>query len=189
MAPRVKIGAMIIRGAAKESAETMRVLVENEGRVAEIVAEIDARSDVFREMQRAAQVASDALDAERIKLAEREVPLVEGLAKLATDITAADEKHASDMAALGRRTKEVTEREQRADDRDTAQDARSTEIERTALNRENELREREETVEARETTADARDEKQQSQASDLDTRTKRIMTAASQVKQAVANVH
>ena len=62
MAPRNRIGAIIRRGAATIDPATMRVLVENEDRVQEIINEIDTRAASFRELEASTNAGSVALE-------------------------------------------------------------------------------------------------------------------------------
>ncbi len=109
MATQVKVGAIIRRGAATISSETMRVLVENESKVEEITAEIDKRAAMFREQEAFAIKKLGDLEKAGADLATREAKLVDDRAALEAERKAAAEVHRSNMEALSRRTKEVAE--------------------------------------------------------------------------------
>ena len=128
MPGQIKVGAMIRRGAAIINAETMRVLVENESKVQEICAEIDARSAVFRSQEQATQAAAVKLETTERDLAVREAKLVDERAALEANATEAANQHRSDMEVLSRRTNEVVEREGKADARDAALNAREASL-------------------------------------------------------------
>ena len=130
MAGQIKVGAIIRRGAATISSETMRVLVENESKVQEICAEIDARSAVFREQAEFAQGKLAALEKASGELAAREAKLVDDMGTLDAQRGAAAKLHASNMEALSRRTREVMEREAAADARDNALNDREASLDR-----------------------------------------------------------
>ncbi len=89
MAPRNRIGAIIRRGAATIDPATMRILVENEDKVQEIINDIDTRAASFRELEASTNAGSVALEKAQGELVERETALAEGLAKLEADRDAA----------------------------------------------------------------------------------------------------
>ena len=143
MAVAVKVGAIIRRGAGMINAETMKLLIQHEGRVQEIVAEIDARTAVFREQAEAASKKLAALEVQEKDVIAREVELTESKARLAAEEQAWEEQHTSDMEALSRRSREIVvkagvadERERLLDDHDKKVADSKAEIERftTRLN-------------------------------------------------------
>ena len=77
MAPRNRIGAIIRRGAATIDPATMRVLVENEDRVQEIINEIDTRAASFRELEASTNAGSVAL--EKAQAADNRTRLLAGV--------------------------------------------------------------------------------------------------------------
>lgn len=111
MATQIRPGAIIRRGAATIAPETMKFLVEHEDEVAKIVADIDARSEVFRELERTTGAASTELATATRDLAERETKLVDDLAAFETERAATAKQHLGDHEALKRRTIEVREAE------------------------------------------------------------------------------
>lgn len=133
MGTAIRIGRIIRGGAATVSSETMRILVENESKVQEICAEIDARCAVIREQEQATQTALTLLETASDELAARESKLVDDMARLDAERESAAELHRSDMAALSRRTVEVAEREAAANERDAGLDDREAALNRAKV--------------------------------------------------------
>ena len=123
-----KVGAIIRRGAGTISSETMRILVENDIKVQQIVGEIDKRADVFRELEKHTRTEFIALENAKAELAEGEAELAGRLAAVEDENAAAAEKHSADVEALSRRTREVMDREAAADGRANALDDREATI-------------------------------------------------------------
>lgn len=110
-------GAILRRGADKLTAAELKVLMDSPEQVDRIIQDINARRDVFFKTEAAATAALKNLEAAQSTLAEGEATLAEGEVALSKARTEAAEKHASDMEALGRRTREVVENEGASDER------------------------------------------------------------------------
>ena len=111
MATAVKTGVILRRGASNMPAKDLKALLDNDGEAERIITEIDARRDVYLEAERAAVAAQKKVEASEEALAKHEADLDEGLAALEADRADADRKHQADMDALGRRSREVIEKE------------------------------------------------------------------------------
>ncbi len=186
MAKNLGVGVILRRGASNMPAADLKWIMEREDEAEKIIKEIDARRGVYHDAERKATAAIKKLDATKTGLAERETKLAVDLAALAADSKTAEVTIDADMAALGRRTREVMDKEKAGIERDAELDLREKGIETTGLTQENEHRAREEVVDARETAAEEREGELHTLAGDLDARLTRLNTAATMVRQAVA---
>lgn len=188
MPPPVKVGAMIRRGAAKTSAETMKFLVENEDKAQAICDEIDARAAVFQEQEKSAGARVDAAEKAETVVAKAAAAVTQDRANLDKAIDAAAAKRLADMDALSRRTREVVAQETAAQGHAAALDARERDIKDHGIAQENEIRGRLEAVEAQEARAEEREQVLQEEAAEMSARLRKLVTVESLVKSAVAGL-
>lgn len=188
MATQVRAGVVLRRGAAKLTAGELKWLMDNEGEVERVIKDIDERRAVYQEAEQAAQARVDEAAKAEVAVAAREDVLARNLADLGKENAEAAAKHTDDMDALGRRTREVVDKETAATARMEALDAREREIKDCGIVQENEIRGRSEAVEAQEAAAEERDQALQKQAAELLGRLRKLVTAESLVKSAVATL-
>lgn len=188
MVVEVTAGRILRRGTDGMRPSQLQYLLDNAGKVDAILDEIEARRAVFLKTEAAAKARLDEAEKAGVGLLARETVLVEGRADLEADIVKAEAKHRADMAALNRRTGEVTVQETAAIERATALDAREQEIEDRGRAQEEQHRGRLEAVEAQEAAAEERDQALVKQSAGLDQRQNRLQTVAKMVKQAAASL-
>ena len=181
-------GRILRRGMDGLTPSQFKYLLDNAEKVDEIIADINARRDVYLETVKMATARVEAAEKAEAALAESKALLVKSQADLDTATAEAAAKHQGDIDALTRRTREVVGKEAACEERTTALDAREQEIEDTGRAHEEEHRGRLEALEAQETAAEEREQALHRQAADLDNREKRIKTAASMVKSAAASL-
>ncbi len=116
----LKAGAILRRGTTGLRPDQLKDLYDNADKVKAILDEIEARRAVFIEVEKKAMARVDEADEAEAELAKREGVLVVELAALEADTAEAEKKHQADMAALGRRTREVLEAEATMAEREAA---------------------------------------------------------------------
>lgn len=121
-------GAILRRGADRLTAAELSRLMDNPEEVDRIIKDINARREVYLKTESDAKAELERLEGTQKALAEGEAALAEGEAALVSGRAEAAEKHASDMEALGRRTKEVLEKESAQAERKTEVDIREQEV-------------------------------------------------------------
>ena len=188
MADRVSAGVIMRRGMGGLSPSEYKYLLDNADKVDAILERINEIRDMAKAAEQAAAARVTEAEAAEEKLAEHEAALVKERADLETATADAANQHQHDMDALGRRTREVMDKETASTERATALDAREQEIEDHGRDRESEFQEREQALESQQTAADERDQGLHEQASDLNERQTRLETAAKMVRQAAASL-
>ncbi len=98
-------GAVLRRGADKLTAAELKSLMDNPAAVDRIIKDINARREVYLKTENDATAALDKLAAAQKALSEGQAALATDQAALVAGRADAAEKHASDMEALGRRTR------------------------------------------------------------------------------------
>ena len=188
MATKVSPGRIMRRGTDGLTPAQLKDLLDNAGKVEEILGAIGAKRDLFIEVEQKATKRLREVEKLEADLAEREAKLTDDYAALDDLNKKADLQHKSDMEALSRRTREVMDKERAAVERDTALYARANDIEAKGRDRENELQAREADIEVRENDLDEREQKLQADISAADATRNRLDTAAKMFKQAVATL-
>ena len=188
MALKVSAGTILRRGMTGLTPPQQVFLLENADRVQAIIDEIEARRAVFLETEAATEARVSAVAKAEADLATREAAVVTDRADLDAATAEQANKRQADMEALGRRTREVVDKEAASSARTTALDEREQRIEDHGRTRENELRAREEALETRETAADERDRSMHGRSRGLGLRELRIETAEKIMKSAAASL-
>ena len=188
MVTQVRAGAILRRGADKLTAGELKWLMDNEGEVERVIKDIDERRAVYQQAEQAASARVKAAEKAEAKVLADAAAVGEDRADLDKETAAAGAKHQLEMDALRRRTKEVFDRESAAAAHTTVLDGREQDIKDQGIAQENELRGRLEAVEEQEAAAEERDQALQEQAAELGGRLRKLVTAESLVKSAVATL-
>ena len=176
----LKPGSILRRGADKLTAVELKTLMDNPVEVERIIKDINTRRAVYLKTEGDVKAALKKLEGVQKVLAKREAVLAEGQTALEAGCAEAAAVHAADMGALGRRTKEVLEKEAKADERDAALGQRENAIERSGRTRETEFAAREGTLDARGKACDDRERSGHEREAGVTTREKRNEDKAKQ---------
>ena len=188
MATQITAGKILRRGVESLGNDAMVYLLKNKEQVQRINDDFDSRRTALIEQHAATQVEIAKLEKKEAKLAAAQASLDETGAAIKADRAAAESAHEADMGALTRRTREVVAQETAARGHAAALDARERDIKDHGIAQENEIRGRLEAVEAQEARAEEREQVLQEEAAEMSGRLRKLVTAESLVKSAVAGL-
>ena len=188
MATQVSVSAILRHGVQNIRADQIAFLVKNEKKVAEIFAEMEARRQVVVDTEKAARAREAAAEEAEAKLAATTDRIKKSEAALEEEKAKLKAERESEMAALGRRSREVIKNELAATERDAGLDARERDIESAEREQGNKLRSREDQIEVQEAEAEERIQADLRATAALEERERRIATAEKLMKQAIAGL-
>ena len=188
MAVQMKIGRLLRRGTDVLPPQLLLELVKNQDKVEGVCNEIEERRKVYLETMALALARTEAAEKAEADLVKLAGQLKDARAKLEDDIAAAQKSEEAGKAELDRRGTEVDSSIMSLAITKRELDAQAKQLVAKGLEQEQRLRTWEDALDEQVVANEERDATLIKRASELDSREKRIATAASMVNAAVANV-